>query len=192
MKKLSFFHGVLLALALSFIGSAAYAVLAPLVSTYWMSRLAISIMVGLYAIYLLRATESRIGRVTAFAGLFLTTGAAVVMELPVAFYALSHTTYIWLVRACYFHKSVLSAVVDLIMSAFALIVAVWALQETNSLFMAFWSFFLVQAAIVPFIKSRFTLVFSNAGGPRQSEEPFERAHRTAEAALRKLVASNQN
>ena len=56
---------------------------------------------------------------------------------------------------------------------------------SGSLFLSIWSFFLVQALFVA-IPTRLRQKAGDRGPARDSEDPFQRAHRAAEAALRKL------
>ena len=63
--------------------------------------------------------------------------------------------------------------------------AVWAATETGSPFLSIWSFFLVQAL--------FVAIPVRVGGNHREPQPedhhderFERAHRAAQAALRRL------
>ena len=187
MRTPSFFNGVLLAFALSFFAAVAFAAL----TLVWMPGLVIRLVIaglGLaYILYLFRHSGERVGRVTTVVLWTLGTLAAWVFSPSVAIYLLIHAGMVWLIRALYFASGVVPALLDLGLSGLALAAAVWAAGQTGSVFLAVWCFFLVQALFVAIPRCLRNDV------PRSdavcADDPFERAHRNAEAALRRLTAN---
>ena len=74
------------------------------------------------------------------------------------------------------------------LNGLALSGAIWAAVQSGSLFLSIWSFFLVQALFVGIPSSISRRPGSKAAGP-DPEDRFQRAHRVAEAALRKLSSA---
>ena len=97
-----------------------------------------------------------------------------------------HIGLIWLVRSLYFYASVVSALTDLGLSGLALAAAVWAVTHTGSLFLAIWCFFLVQALFVAIPHALSGKAAPGIQPAADRDDRFERAHRAAEAAVRKL------
>lgn len=187
MKTPSFFNGVLLAFVLSFFAAAVFAAL----TLVWVPGLVIRVVIaglGLaYILYLFRHSRDRVGRVTTVLLWTLGALAAWFFSPSLAIYLLIHAGMIWLIRALYFASGVMPALLDLGLSGLALAAAVWAAGQTGSVFLAVWSFFLVQALFVVIPRTlRSERPRSDA---RRADDPFERAHRNAEAALRRLTAN---
>lgn len=184
MKRPSFFHGVVVAAILAFVASAMIAALTPFVGTGSVVRLCIPLVSLAYVLYLLRSSDERIGNITT---LSLWSALAVVtwwLSPPLPLYVLIHVGAIWLVRSLYFYAGVVPALLDLVLSAISVAGFVWAASRTGSVFMATWCFYLVQAAfvVIPATLQRKKSVQHSAGN-----EPFERAKRQADEALRLLV-----
>lgn len=184
MKRPTFLHGVVAAALLAFVAGAVIATLAPLVGTGIVLRLVIAAMTLAYLLYLLRATNERIGKVTTVA---LWIGLATVtwwVSPPLPLYVLVHVGAIWLVRSLYFHAGVFPSLLDLGLSALGIAVAVWAASRTGSVFVATWSFFLVQALFVVIPKS----IGRHTGSVEVADNrTFEQARRQADDALRQLL-----
>ena len=89
-------------------------------------------------------------------------------------------------RCLYFYRSLLAALMDIALQGLSLAAAIWALQQTDSLFLCLWSFFLVQALFVFIPPTGLTTARSTLRGETE-QSTFQRAHRSAEAALRRLV-----
>lgn len=188
MKRPTFGRGVALALALALIGAAGFAAItawSPL-ATAWALRGVIAAIALAYVIFLLGSSAQRTGRVTAMA-VWLTVAISTLWLAPtLPVYLLVHALMIWLVRVLYFHDRALTAIADLALGLLALAAAVWAALGSASVFLALWTYFLVQAL--------FVLIPETGATGRTPHEAistdtgFERAHRSAEAALRRLSA----
>jgi len=185
MKQPTFFEGVTLAFAASLVGSALYTALMTALPGAWVVR-GITAGLGLvYVVYLLTRSRERVGRTTALTAWTAVAGAAWFIEPPLGPYVLVHLGLIWLIRSLYFYSSVLSALADLGLTALGLAAAVWAATQSGSIFLSIWCFFLVQALFVA-IPNHMRGRTGNGQPHRDGQDRFDRAHRAAEAALRKL------
>lgn len=186
MKTPSFFNGVALAFALSLVAAIVFAALSTVLIPGLVIRLVIAGLGLAYVLYLLRHTAERVGRVTTVVLWAIGALTAWLFSPSVAVYLVAHAGMIWLIRALYYASGVLPVLLDLGLSALALAACVWAVGQTGSVFIAVWSFFLVQALFVALPRS------VREGGHRtqaaDNDDPFEHAHRNAEAALRRLSA----
>jgi hypothetical protein len=90
---------------------------------------------------------------------------------------------LWLVRSLYFHAGTFPALLDMALTALSVCAAAWAVMRSDSLFLAIWCFFLVQAAFVV-IPQRLGTTSKRAA--EIDDGRFERARRRADAALRQL------
>lgn len=179
----TFLDGVVVALAAGLLGSLAYAVLVPALPSGPVLRLLVAGIALGYLFYLLRRSPERVGRISVVAAWGLAAAAIWLLKLPLPLYLTLHLGLVWLVRSLYFYSSVLSALADLGLSGLSLAAALWAAGHSHSLFLGIWSLFLVQA-LFAFIPA--SLQRGNAAAPAPERDRFERAHRAAESALRKL------
>lgn len=185
MTRPSFIEGVLVALAASLAAGALFSTLTLALRSASALRWVIA-LVGLgYVLYLLGRSGARVGRVSTVLVWTLVSGAALALPLPLAPFVLLQGGMVWLIRSLYFHAGLVAALADLGLALLGLSAAVWAATQTGSLALAAWSLFLVQAlfGLIPSGLAR------TAPGPlagAQSDDAFERAHRGAEAALRRI------
>lgn len=181
MKTFDFWRATLLGLLLALLGAAALSALPPRFAGVAGTVLVTGALTLAYLIALLAGSEARSGRLVALAAWFFASAVAVTFEPTEAGWLLFQTGAIWLLRSLLRYRSLASALIDLGLSALSLIVAAAVARHTGSLLLCLWSFFLVQAltALIP----------AKPWRPAQTpaEEPFERAARGAEAALRRLA-----
>jgi len=184
MKRPGFINGVLLALLLALAGGAAFAALAAVFAGGPVLQLVVTGLAGAYVCYLLSRSGERAGRVAAFAAWLVGALVGWLVAPNLAVLLCGHVILIWLLRALYYHRGVLPALADLGLSAAALASAVWAAQQSGSVFMAVWCFFLVQALFVAIPPS-----FAPAADSRMParSDAFQRAYGVAEAAARRLA-----
>lgn len=186
MKQATLIEGIGVALVTSIAGAAGFSVLAAVFSDANVFRLVIALMTLTYVLYLLARSHERVGRVTVVF-IWLTVASLNYLFVPsLLLYLVIHIGLIWLVRALYHYQGILPAMADLILTGFGLISAIWAWSVSQSLFLSFWCFFLVQALFVLIPKQ-----FSSKTGKQEpsslAEDKFERAHRAAELAVRKMT-----
>lgn len=185
MKRPRFFEGVVVALVMSLVGSILFTALTPIFAGGGVLRLLIAGMSLGYLLYLLGRSHQRVGHFTVIIGWALLAGVTWLLELPLMLYLLVHLLAIWLIRSLYFYSSLLSSLADLGLNGLSLAAAMWAFLHTGSLFLGIWCFFLVQALFVT-IPDRLGAKPQAAGPDQTGDERFERAHRSAQAAVRKL------
>jgi len=184
MKKPAFIHGVAVAAILAFVASAIVAALTPFVAFGSVVRLVIPLLSLVYVLYLLKSSKERTGNITT---LSLWSALAVLawwVSPPLPFYLLFHVAAIWLVRSLYFYSGVLPALADFGLCALSVSAFVWAVSRTGSVFLATWTFFLVQAL---FVAIPVAVKRSVCDDRVVNDQPFERARRQAEAALQQLL-----
>ena len=185
MKRPTFLEGVMVALVASLSASVLDTALGALFGSRGVLRLLIA-GIGLgYVLYLLSRSTERVGRVTTLLVWTLAAGAAWGLGLPIMLFLLVHLGLIWLVRSLYFHSSLLAATADLGLNGLSLAVAVWAALHTGSLLLSVWCFFLVQALFVA-IPPRLPRRMPRPDPDAEGDDRFQRAHRAADAAIRKL------
>ena len=180
-KMPSLGSGLVAALMLSVCGAALLAALTPWLGIGLALRAVIALLGFAYVLHAIGRSGERVGRITTLACWLAIASAAWLMGLPLAPYVLVHLGALWLVRSLYYYSGLLPALADLGLTLLGAAFAVWAAQRADSAWLAFWCFFLVQAFHVAIPA---TLTRSPA-----PDDAFARAHRAAEAAVRRLSAS---
>jgi hypothetical protein len=171
------------AFVLSACGAALLAALSPWLGFQTALRAVIALSGLAYTVHVVASSGERVGRLTVLACWLAIAGGAWVVGLPLAGYVLLHVGLVWLVRSLYRYSGLLPALADFGLSLLGAAFAVWAAQRSGSAWLALWCFFLVQAfhALIPPALTR----RSERGGV-QPDDRFARAHRAAEAAVRRL------
>jgi hypothetical protein len=184
-KSPSFGHGAGAALALSACGAVVLAALSPWLGASTALRVVIALVGLAYVIYVMGRSRERVGRITTIVAWSLGAAIAWLLDLPLAGYVLLHVGLVWLVRSLYHYSGMLAALADLGLSLLGVAFAAWALQRSGSAWLALWCFFLVQAlhALIPATLS------NRYREPAAAEDAFARAHRAAEAALKRISAA---
>lgn len=184
MKSPGFLPGVALALVISLVGGVLFSLLKP----YWGTDVALRLLIALAAMtyggVLLRGYPVRVGLVTTVVVWSLVSGLVWLIPPGLFLFLLVHMGLVWLLRCCYCHQSLLAVLLDGALQGASLVAALWALQQTGSVMLSLWCFFLVQAL--------FVVIPDQLGGATHAlrteatDAGFQRAHRSAEAALRRL------
>jgi hypothetical protein len=169
-------------LALSLCGAAALSALGPILFAGYALRTVIAIVAFAYVLYLIGKSGERVGRVTTVVCWLVVALGAALAGLPLGAYVLVHVGLIWLVRSLYYYSGVLPALADFGIGLLGILFAVWAAQRTGSAWLAFWCFFLAQSFHVLIPQSLAT----RESAARGADDAFNRAHRTAEEAIRRL------
>jgi hypothetical protein len=169
-------------LILSLCGAAALSVLAPVLFAGYALRAVIAIVAFAYVLYLIGKSGERVGRVTTVVCWLAVALGAAAAGLPLAAYVLVHVGLIWLVRSLYYYSGVLPALADFGLGLLGAVFAVWAAQRTGSAWLAFWCFFLTQSFHVLIPQS----LSSRESQAHRADDSFNRAHRMAEEAIRRL------
>jgi hypothetical protein len=179
----SFGHSLGAALLLSLSGAAVLAALTPMLSTGTALRAVIALLGLAYVLYVLGRSGERVGRITTIACWALVASVAWFAGLPLVGYLLVHLGLVWLIRSLYCYSGVLPALADLGVTALGAAFAVWAARYSGSAWLAFWCFFLAQTlhGLIPAAAAG-----RNCEAPNEADQAFDRAHRAAEAAIRRL------
>jgi hypothetical protein len=111
---------------------------------------------------------------------------------PLPVYILIHMGMIWLVRSLYHYQSVIAATADMGLNALSLLAAIWAFESAGSLFLSLWCYFLLQDlfVVIPANLKRVTSSPLTSMAQSTQDETFQRAYRSAEAALRRIYHIN--
>ena len=185
MNRPTFIEGVAVAIGISLAGSILYTALTSLLPGSEILQPLIAGMGFTYVLYLFKRTPERVGRVVTLVGWSIAAAIGWFVSMPLTLYLLLHVGLIWLIRSLYFHSSLLPAMADLGLNTLALAAAFWAVVQSESLFLALWCFFLVQALFVSIPPN-----LKQSNGEKQAQknrdDHFLHAHRIAEAAVRKL------
>ena len=184
MKRAGFLRNVGVALVLSLLGGAGFAglrvALAPAMALEWV----ITGLAGVYVLYLLVNAPYTTGRIAAFAAWLAGTAAVLMFTPHFGGLLCAQVLAVWLLRSLYFHTGVFAALADLLLSGLALGAGIWAAEQSSSVFMALWCFFLVQAL---FVCIPGNLPRASASDTERALDDFSQAHQAAQAALRRLV-----
>jgi len=185
MKRPTFFHGVVVAAVLAFAASVVIGALTPFIGVGSVIRLVIPAVSLAYVLYLIRSSTERVGRITTLSLWSVLAISTWWIGPPLPFYVLVHVGAVWLVRSLYFYSGIFPALMDLGLSAMSVSAFIWALSRTGSIFLAAWSFFLVQALFVA-IPASISGRKKAEKPPATDNEPFDRARRQADQALQQL------
>lgn len=136
-----------------------------------------------------RSAESA-GRIVTVALCLAAIGAAWLSGFGVAGFLAVNVGLIWLVRALYVRSGFIDAVLDFCLLVPAAGFAAWAALRTQSIWLACWSFFVLQALHVgiPALCARVTKRAPAVPDDESANRRFCEASRTAEEALRRIAA----
>ncbi len=185
MKRPTFNEGAMTALAISLAASLSYHGLAIILPGGLVLHILIAGVALAYLLYLLVRSPGRVGRISAVTVWVLATAGALSLEASLLEHLLLQMGFIWLIRSLYFYSSVLAALADLGLSAFSLSAALWAAERSGSIFLSIWCLLLVQALFVT-IPPNLRRKAPQTQTLPDAEDRFERAHRAADNALRRI------
>lgn len=183
MKRPTFLRSVSLGLGISIASAILFTTLSGVAGNDIVIRWIIAGAGLVYIVHFIRASGQRVGGITTVVVWFASSAILLWWHPPLFLYLAAHIALIWLVRSFYFYASVLSAITDLGLSFLSFCAAVWAASHTGNVFLSMWCFFLVQA-----LSSAIPLHFKQQrhSPPTIQDDRFQRAYRTAEAAVSKL------
>ena len=188
MKQATFSEGVGVALVASVTVAALFSVMSSLFMGGSLFKMLVSGLSFFYISYLLLRSDEKAGRITVLVSWLIVSFATFIFVPSFLLYLAIQLFMVWLVRSLYFYNSVLSALVDLFVTSMSVVIAMWALNTTGSVFLTFWSFFLVQALFVYIPKS----IVGNkekVSHMKNQGDKFEHAHHAAELAVARLAGS---
>jgi len=143
-----------------------------------------------YTLVRLARSRERTGRMVVLALWAAVAVLAWLFAAPLALYIAIHAASIWLVRSLYSYSSLLAAALDFGLGVLSLGAAAWAYSHSASLFLACWCFFLVQALHTVIPRGNPAALLNPGKSGAGEPDRFSSAHRTAEAALRRLAAKH--
>ncbi|HKJ16663.1 MAG TPA: hypothetical protein VJ984_04880 [Xanthomonadales bacterium] len=183
-RRPRFWHGVIVAAALAIMASVLVTGLALTSAVPAVIKLTAPLLGLAYIVYLFQATGARNGRVVTLTAWGLLTAVCWWLNVSLPFYLLIHAGIIWLIRSFYAYDSMVPAIIDFALSAFAVLTFSWAFMRTGSVFLATWCFFLVQAVWI-LIPRKISGSARNRN-KKDDNRQFEHARRRADSALRQL------
>ena len=188
MSGPTFLKGTGIGLGLSLAGAALFAMFATIVGPGVAMRGLVALLAFAYVLWLLGSSKERAGRLVVVVLWLCAAAANLVMTPPFLLYVLIHAGLIWLIRSLYFYSGIVPAAMDMGLSLLAVSAAVWAATWSGSVFLAIWCFFLVQALFVAIPTDLTSHERASVAHPPHNDG-FQRAHRAAEAALKRLATS---
>ncbi len=190
IKKPTFLREALFGLVLSIVAAALAAALGFVLPQGDVVRLVVAGLALAYLIHTFACAREKTGRIAV-----LTLWAVVTLGIwfwhpSVAVYVLVQVGMIWLVRSLYLYGHFVEALIDLALSALAISFGVWAAIRTESLVLAIWSFFLIQAlhTAVPALAERWLKSEPAPAGTEPQNRSFADAFAAGEEALRRIAA----
>lgn len=184
MKHLSFGYSALAGFAIACLASATFYVLSYLLPAVVAMRLALSLATLAYIIFLMAGIEVRRGKFVFPIIILAVIAAPLLASISLMPYVATHLFAIWLTRAIYLYRP-LQACLDTVGLLVSAAIAIWSLSETHSLFIALWTFFLIQAALLPTLTGT-GMKRAGVKAQGQADEQFSRALRTAQGAFTRL------
>ena len=185
MKMLSqssgFAEGAGVAFALSLMATLIYRGCAVLLGTSVSLATLFVLLLSLYALYLLKRSNRSAGKPTAVIAFISFALLLNSFSLPLAIVAGVLMPAVWVLRCFFYRQGVIDSVLDLGLSAAALIAAIAAATATQSIFITVWTFFIVQALHV-------SIPLLGEGRPTNPAQQFECAYTSAETAIRQFYS----
>lgn len=185
LKTPSFAEGALLALVMSSLGSIAIFSLGLLFFPASVISTVVVLLAGGYLLYLITRSGRKSGKLLATLIVILLLLFCTMLPLASTIIVVMLLATIWLFRSFYFRHGFLDSIFDLALTFTGLAAAVTAGFVSESHFLAFWTFFVIQALHVylPAMTQKESHINSKAG------ERFRRAHDNAKSAISRLHQS---
>ncbi|OZG69733.1 hypothetical protein BTA51_29350 [Hahella sp. CCB-MM4] len=190
MNTISFWRGVVVAFILSFLGAIAFSVFSPIIGSAVSARVLLVSLSLIYLVVLLYQSRARSGKLLSVATWLFTTALLFLFNPTILLWLSSYVGMLWVIRCLYRYGSLWTAGADALLNGLALLLALATAIHTHSVFLSLWCFFLVQALYVyiPVKGSILRRSPTKDTAPAASEDRFERAYRTADAAFKRLSA----
>lgn len=184
MKQATILNGIGFAIIASISGGILITLLSLVFSTLDSMAMAISTLSLAYIVYLLRYSNARQGKVVVPACWAIINLFVYLFDMGLITHIAIQISFVWAVRSLYFHSSIITILLDLLLTVMSTGAGAWALAQTGSLIAAAWCFFLCQSlfcAIPKLNQSR------NTAEVRETDiDRFDTAHKVAQDAVRKL------
>ena len=189
-KPTTLFREIGIGLVLSVLAAAAATLALVFFPAGHVIRGVVAMVAFAYACRTLARSNERIGRIVTIAVWLAALALAWWSGIGLAGFVAIHIVMLWLVRALYVYTRSIEAGVDLALTTVAIGFASWAALRTDSVLLAAWAFFLVQAfhVYVPELARRCLKPKATAIDRDDLNQRFADASRAADAALRRIAA----
>lgn len=188
MKQATFSEGILIALFSSVAAAAIFITMSAIFFAEDIFRFLVAGLSFTYILYLLLRSHERFGRVTITVVWFIVTLSTAIFTPSLMLYLSVQLIMIWLIRSLYYYNSVLTSLIDLGLVGLSMMTAIWAWTVSQSIFLTFWCFFLMQALFI-YIPKKISMNKSEKNKKSIQDDKFEYAYRSAELAVRKLTSN---
>ncbi len=148
LDEKNFIRLIIVGLGISILSVITYEALSIFYISIESLKATISLAALAYITYVLKEAELKVGKVSIF---FLQSVTQLILLLaitPLDVVIGSNLLAIWLVRTFYLHRNLVDSIGDIAFLIAGLAASSWALKESHSLLLGFWSFFLVQSLLV--------------------------------------------
>lgn len=183
MKNLSFSQLAITGLLLSGLGYISFELLNLIFFKTDALQLAIALCGLVYLGYLFSKSPKKVGKVTGILTYICVCLLSLYVTVPTTLFAITIASSLWFIRCFLFHRTSIAIISDACLMFVGLAAAYWSIIETSSLFLGFWSYFLIQA-LLPFLPQK--IKSSTAANPAEENNRFEAAHRNAEIAISRI------
>jgi hypothetical protein len=188
-RRPGFLGEALFGFAVSLVAAAIALTLAFVVPAAVVARLIVAALGLTLVLRAIGRSDEKTGRVVTVVVWFAVAAAVWLSGASLPAYLAVHLALAWLARSLFSYSRLLEAGLDLALSLLAISFAVFAAVRTESVFLASWCFFLVQAfqASIPGFAARLT---TPAGKDERLGDPnhgFAEAFKAADEALHRLA-----
>lgn len=189
-KPVSFLREVGLGLLLSVLAAALTTTALMFFPSGIVVRAVIAAVAFAYLVVMLGRSGETTGRIVTMAIWIVVIAAAWFSGLGIAGFLAINIGLLWLVRALYLHSSFIEVALDFGLVVLAASFATWAAARTDSVLLACWSFFVVQALHVgiPAVCAGLVRRAPAARVEENANGRFADASKAADEALRRIAA----
>lgn len=183
-NNLGFGHGVVIAFAIAAPSALVFSAAALLGPTEGVLKVLLALGAGSYLGAMFYRKKLRFGRLVLPLAWLLAAGVIQVTSSSLSGFVIAHVAAMWFTRTLICHASLLSALIDLGLSALAYCTAIASFWHSGSFGLSVWCFYLVSA-LHAFIPSRWDRSEANSNVSPLAD--FTLAYEQAQAALRRLT-----
>jgi len=187
-QRSGFLGEALYGFGVSIVAAAALAALSLILPLQTVVRILIAVIGLTVSLRAIRRSNEKTGRIVVLAIWGAMAAGLWTMGVELSFYAAAHVGMAWLVRSLFSYSRLIEAGLDLGLTFVAVGFALIAEARTESVFLACWSFLLVQALHVgiPQIAGRWNSTGEGLPEPDPNRE-FEYAYRAADEAVQRIA-----
>jgi hypothetical protein len=193
-RNKSFLGEAAFGFVVSLIAAAVAVTLSYLMPAAFIARLVISGIGLAVVVRAIARSDEKTGRVVTLVVWLLATVAVWLAGVGLATFIVVQLILTWLVRSLFFHSRFVEAGLDLGLTLLATSFAIFAAVRTDSVFLAAWSFLLVQAlhVAIPGLVSRWTTPKEKEIGLGDPNRGFADAFKAADEALHRIAGQRSS